>query len=390
MKALRLILLLALALPFIDSCKKEDMSCPEKIGDLRFDQIQVLGSHNSYRQMTYAPILQFMRDNPQMLPEGFNPDDWDYGHEPLEDQLHTYGMRSIELDVFDDPAGGLFYNRMGLAVLGMSPESGEPLLLQPGLKVLHFPDLDYNTHFLTFNQALNDVKNWSLQHENHVPIVIQIEPKEDNPFLMLGPPFTNTIPFGKNNLETIDEEIKAVFGDDLENVITPDKVRGDFETLNEAILKFRWPDMHKMRGKVLFVMDGDQTETAAYLDGHASLRDRVMFVYAEAGKPETAFLKYEDPTNLIAEIQNYVQKGYIVRTRADADTKEARSGSTTRRDAALASGAQIISTDYYRPDPRGATTAGWTNYYVKLPVAGVARPNPVTAPNDTKDCDIEE
>lgn len=390
MKIFRWLLLLAFVLPFVESCKKEDMSCPEKTGELRLDQIQVLGSHNSYRQMTFAPILQFMRDNPQMLPEGFNPNDWDYGHEPLETQFNTYGVRSIELDVYDDPAGGLFYNRMGLAVLGMSPESGEPALLQPGLKVLHFPDLDYNTPYLTFKDALNVVKTWSLEHENHVPILIQIEPKEDNPFLMLGPPFTNTIPFGKDNLETIDEEIKAVFGTNLEKVITPDEVRGDFETLNEAILKFRWPDMHKMRGKILFVMYGDQTETAAYLDGHPSLRERVMFVFSEPGKPETAFISYEDPTNIIAEIQDLVNKGYIVRTRADADTKEARSGSTTRRDAALVSGAQIISTDYYRADPRSANTPGWTNYFVKLPAAGAARPNPVTAPNDTRDCEIEE
>lgn len=390
MKMLRWLLLLAFVLPFVESCKKEDMSCPEKIGELRLNQVQVLGSHNSYRQMTYAPILQFMRDNPQMLPEEFNPNDWDYGHEPLETQLNTYGIRSIELDVFDDPAGGLFYNRMGLAILGMSPESGEPALLQPGLKVLHFPDLDYNTHFLTFRDALTAVKNWSDQHKKHVPVIIQIEPKEDNPFLMAGPPFTNTIPFGKNNLETIDAEIKAVFGSDLKNVITPDEVRGDFATLNEAILKSTWPDMHKARGKVLFVMDGSGTETADYLDGHATLKDRVMFVYSEPGKPETAFLKYEDPTNLVQEIQGYIEQGYMVRTRADADTKEARSGSTTRREAALLSGAQIISTDYYRPDPRGANTAGWTNYFVKLPAAGVARPNPVTAPNDTKDCEIEE
>lgn len=185
------------------------------MGELRLNQLQVVGSHNSYRQMTYGPILQFMRDNPQMLPEGFNPNDWDYGHEPLDAQLNTFGMRSIELDVFDDPAGGLFYNRMGLAVLGMSPESGEPSLLQPGLKVMHFPDLDYNTHFLTFKDALNAVKSWSQQHSKHVPIVIQIEPKEDNPFAMLGAPFTNTIPFSKANLGTIDQEIKDVFGSDL-------------------------------------------------------------------------------------------------------------------------------------------------------------------------------
>ena len=44
--------------------------------------------------------------------------------------------------------------------------------------------------------------------------------------------------------------------------------------------------------------------------------------------------------------------GFIVRTRADADTREARSGDTARRAAALASGAQYVSTDYLWPDAR--------------------------------------
>ncbi len=106
---------------------------------------------------------------------------------------------------------------------------------------------------------------------------------------------------------------------------------------------------------------------------------------------ETAFLKYEDPRGKEAEITQYVQAGYMVRTRADADTKEARSGDVTRREAAFTSGAQIVSTDYYRPDPRGGTTAGWTTYSVSLPGgAFAARPNPVNAPADVLTCDVLE
>ena len=44
-----------------------------------------------------------------------------------------------------------------------------------------------------------------------------------------------------------------------------------------------------------------------------------------------------------------VRDGYIVRTRADADTFEARTNSTERRDRALGSGAQYVSTDYPEP-----------------------------------------
>ena len=44
------------------------------------------------------------------------------------------------------------------------------------------------------------------------------------------------------------------------------------------------------------------------------------------------------------------------------------------------SGAQIISTDYYRPDPRAEKESGWTNYVVKVPGGGAARVNPVSGP----------
>ena len=42
----------------------------------------------------------------------------------------------------------------------------------------------------------------------------------------------------------------------------------------------------------------------------------------------------------------------MVHTFADADTKEARANNLGRLDRALASGAQVISTDFIQADPR--------------------------------------
>ena len=54
--------------------------------------------------------------------------------------------------------------------------------------------------------------------------------------------------------------------------------------------------------------------------------------------------------------------GYMVRTRADANTLEARVGDLARLQAALKSGAQFISTDYYLDEnPFG------TRYKAELP-----------------------
>ena len=114
------------------SCKKdENTSCEEQVDMLGINQLQVLGSHNSYRQATNPSILQVFYSNQDSLPDGFNPDDWDYSHLPLEAQFDQYGIRSIELDVYNDPSGGLFYYRIGNAVVGESPESGLPALVEP-------------------------------------------------------------------------------------------------------------------------------------------------------------------------------------------------------------------------------------------------------------------
>jgi thiamine monophosphate kinase len=47
-------------------------------------------------------------------------------------------------------------------------------------------------------------------------------------------------------------------------------------------------------------------------------------------------------------IKDLVAKGYIIRTRADSDTREARLNDKSSFMAACNSGAQIITTDYYR------------------------------------------
>ena len=72
-----------------------------------------------------------------------------------------------------------------------------------------------------------------------------------------------------------------------------------------------------------------------------------------------------------------MRRGYVVRTRADADTRQARTGDTTMRDAALASGAQWVSTDYPAP---GMSSRFGTSYVAQLPGGAAARCNPVNAP----------
>ena len=94
----------------------------------------------------------------------------------------------------------------------------------------------------------------------------------------------------------------------------------------------------------------------------------------------------DDPLADGAQIADLVGKGYLVRTRADANNVEPAADDTTRLDAALASGAQWVSTDY--PGPDGAKALG-SSYVAELPGFRAARCNPVTAPASCDDATVE-
>jgi len=118
-----------------------------------------------------------------------------------------------------------------------------------------------------------------------------------------------------------------------------------------------------------------------YLDGHPSLRGRVLFTNATPGQPDAAFTECNDgPARAISDL---VRQGYLVRARTDSDTREARADNTSKRDAMMTSGAQILSTDYPASEP-----ARWYGHFsVELPGKVAARCNPINAPAE---CGIEE
>ena len=87
-------------------------------------------------------------------------------------------------------------------------------------------------------------------------------------------------------------------------------------------------------------------------------------------------MKINDAVGDFATIQAMVEKGFLVRTRADSGTKESRLNDTTCRDKAFASGAQFISTDYPESDRR------FSGYQVRFDNDVVARANPVTGDSE--------
>ena len=343
-------------------------------GCIALNEIQVLGTHNSYHVQPRPALLAALLD----ITSAFNA--WEYTHPPLGEQFSLEGIRQVELDVWADPHGGLFARRGGLALIGEDPNSGIPELQQPGFKVLHIQDLDFETTCLTFTGCLRDIKAWSDAHRGHLPIMVLVEAKDDALPPSLG--FAVPVPIGAPELDALDAEIRSVFP--RHRLITPDGVRRGRTTLEEAVLTLGWPRLGLARGKVLFTFDNGGDKRDAYLAGHPSLAGRILFTDSNPGESSAAFVKANDPFTTSPSIAELVAAGYLVRTRADADTVEARSGDTAPRDAALASGAQFVSTDYPVENP-----AFGTGYVVRIPGGMPARCNPVNAPASCREAGLE-
>ena len=346
---------------------------PVDIENLRMNELQAIGSHNSYRLRTYQPLLDYLI--PLGSIQGNDPLELDYTHEALTTQFDTFNVRSIEIDLYNDPIGGAYYYRQGNNLISEPTASNEPDLLNSGMKVLHIIDVDYLTHHLNLFSALVTIRDWSNLHVNHLPLIVMIEAKETGIPLMTTP-----VPFNAVAFDALDAEVAAVFGANLGQVVTPDDFRGTYTTPNEAALAGAWPTLAASRGTIYFVLMLSAAQKSDYLSGHPALSGRTMFIFGDPGADETAFTKYDDPFANQDTIQSLVLSGYMVRTRADAGTWEARSGDYTRMDIAFTSGAQIISTDYYRPDERAPTDPDWSDYSVQLPNYVVARLNPVNGP----------
>jgi Phosphoinositide phospholipase C, Ca2+-dependent len=351
--------------------------CPyPRDAELRLNQIQVLGSHNSYHIRPAPPILDALRAYTPRLSEPL-----EYDHPALGEQFENQRIRQIELDVFADSLGGLYSTPYGLELTSGDPNARIPELGAAGFKVLHIQDIDFQTVCQTFIECLEDVKAWSDVHPLHMPIMILVEAKDDM-LPDLGFNFVTPLPIGAQEFDALDAEIRAVFP--AEQLITPDDVRGTRATLSEAVRTDGWPTLGASRGKVLFCLDNGGGKRADYIRGHESLRGRVMFTSSPADAPEAAFMKLNDPIGDFDEIQAAVAEGFVVRTRSDADTVEARTNDTMPRDLALASGAQWVSTDYPVPDP-----VFGTGYMVEIPTGMPARCNPINAPADCASLDIE-
>jgi len=231
----------------------------------------------------------------------------EYWHAPISTQLDA-GLRVLEFDVFYDPQQRLF-DRGG------------------DFPVLHVQNIDTGSHCINLAECLASVVEWSANE------------------------------FDSAAWQELDGLLRESLG---ARIINPAEVLAPGGP--------QWPILSEVRGRMLLLLDEGPVKNAAYL---AAVAKPALFANLPADDPRAAITVINDPLAGKKDIAKALQRGLLVRTRADADTAEARSGSTARRDAAFASGAQFVSTDYYI-----AASHFGTDYQVTLPGGGAIRCNP--------------
>lgn len=367
--------------------------------DPRINEIQVIGTHNSYAlpadpramdlmaprvaELTTAMTARLSEEQRRALaeehPAGISDlaVALDYVQLPLEAQLRS-GVRSLEFDLHPDPAGGLYADPLPYRQLrdagqrDLAPIHADALR-QPGMKVLHVADVDFRSQCPTWRDCLMTLRHWSDANPGHSPVFILLEPKAGGLDRAI-PGAASVPPFDAAAFAEVDGAIRELLGN--ERLITPDSLRGEYPTLEAAALAGNWPRLSAARGRFIFlylVPGLDFARFAPYLNGTPSLEGRAAFVQGQPGMAHTAFLLVDNAVVRPDRIPQLVRQGYLVRTRADIDTDEARRDDPQRRDMALASGAQVISTDYLtRPNIHG-------NDYHVPPFPGGWRCNPVVS-----------
>lgn len=297
---------------------------------LRLNHIQMKGTHNSYH---IAPE------------DGIDP--WRYTHAALDIQLGSQGVRKVELDIHYNEGAGHF-------------------------EVYHIGFLDEGTTCRRFTDCLKQIKTWSDSHAAHHTIFVQIEPKDE--FI------ADT---AEDYFKRFEAEVVSVWP--MERIVTPDAVKKGASSLREAITKNGWPTLGEGRAKFLFFMDNKTEFREHYTHGGKDLDGRLMFASSDVGteRPYDAVYVLNDPISNADAIAGALAGGFIVRTRADGDNVEPLAGDTSKRDAALATGAQIVSTDYPAP-------VDGVDYVVEIPGGAPSRCSPAAAPAECSPEAIED
>ncbi len=262
-----------------------------------------------------------------------------YSHAPLNVQLEAQAVRQFELDIHRHVDGHF--------------------------EVFHLPLLDPLTVCQRFSACLDEMRVWSEANPAHFPVMVWIEPKDEFDF---APPYEAIQPA---HFEDFDAEIRAGLGD---RIFTPDDLRGDHDTLPEAVAA-GWPPLHEMRGHFVFAMLDGGGHRDAYTEADPTLVGRPMFVHSDDPEdPFAAVFKINNAESEAERVGRLAARGFVITSNVDS-AEDDDENNARKRDASLAAGAHFLSSDFPAPvDDR--------DYWLEVPGGEPVRCNPVSAPPD--------
>ena len=141
---------------------------------LKMNEIQFIGSHNSYKQKMPSLYFWLLR-----LIDGEGAKALEYWHPPIADQLE-HGLRKLELDFFYDAVSGEF-------------------------PVGHIQVIDMETSCTSLRACLREIRQWSDRNPDHVPIWISFNLKDQAIPLLPDPQL-----FTPQALTSIDVMVKEI------------------------------------------------------------------------------------------------------------------------------------------------------------------------------------
>jgi hypothetical protein len=251
------------------------VSCTRR-SDLRLNQIQIVGTYNSYHLRPSKEVLESQRGA-----------SLDYGHAPIRTQLDA-GVRSFAIDIYKT---------------------------NDAFRVLHIPGMDEGSNCETLKECLGEIIAWSNQYPEHIPLIVFIEVKN------LKKPTGDLIPMNNAGMDKLESLLWMKIGKD--NLLTSDEVRGTESSLEEAVLTEGWPLLDSVRGKIMIVLNAPQPLQSYYSTVSPSLSGRAMFVKVEPGNPEAAVVVSNDTTNRDAA---FASGSHIITTDFPSPTPHPRTG----------------------------------------------------------------
>lgn len=292
---------------------------------LRLNHLQLLGTHNSYHVEPENPVHPSHR----------------YTHPPLDAQLDL-GVRQFELDVH--------------------------LRVDEGFEIFHLPVIDEETTCLALSTCLEVIRDWSKAHPCHVPIVVWIEPKDED-MDALDPTLAPLI----DEHHALEDAILEVWP--RERILTPDDLRGAHADLPSAIRADGWPRLDALRGKLVLSMLDRSNHRARYLEDSDILRDRLMFVAADGpDDPFAAMFKINNAASEGERIQALAAEGFHITSNVDGAARSPEEREA-HLEASLAGAPHALSSDFVVPDPD-------SGYVARLPDG-----SPGCHPTAPADCD---